>query len=198
MGVESLREVAQQLYVDRPQAQRPKDCFVVIVDAYAEGWNLFRSDSDTRKAIDFVVDTNALEASSVLLSLRRREILRAMGVEFDPETGPTVYKEFHLFSGTDERVKKNPDLENVKCRAWLITFQRLAYVKEISHAPAIGAIVNNIPTRYTLLAPHGLRAQNAQDALFEAAEILIRKDTETLKKVCSDLRENLKDIKCPH
>jgi NTE family protein len=198
LGINSLRKVARDLYLG-PESEHPKKCLVLIVDAYTQGWNLSREDPDTRKAItDFVIDTNALEASSVLLALRRDRLLEEMGISSDGNTAPDVYQPFHLFAEADDpELKKHPKLKNVQCHAWLITFQRLQHLTHVPNAGTIAAIVNNIPTRYTLLAPHGLGAAEAQEALFNAAEMLIREDKETLAAVCKDFGDNFPAMKCP-
>jgi NTE family protein len=198
LGINSLRKVARELYLG-DESTHPKKCLVVIVDAYTEGWNLSREDSDTRKAItDFVIDTNALEASSVLLASRRHRLLEEMGIRLDGNEAPDVYKRFRLFAEADDpELKKHPKLKDVECHAWLITFQRLQHLKHLPNAGTIRAIVNNIPTRYTLLAPHGLGAAEAQEALFNAAEILIKEDKETLAAICKDFGDNFAELKCP-
>ena len=198
LGINSLRKVARELYLG-PESARPKKCLVLIVDAYTETWNLSREDSDTRKAItDFVIDTNALEASSVLLALRRHKLLEEMGIRPDGNRAPDVYQSFRLFAEADDpELKKHPKLKDVECRAWLITFQRLQHLTHLPNAGTISAIVNNIPTRYTLLAPHGLGAAEAQDALFTAAEMLIKEDNETLAAICKDFADNFAEMKCP-
>jgi NTE family protein len=198
LGINSLRKVARELYL-RPESEHPKKCLVLIVDAYTEGWNLSRGDADTRKAVtDFVIDTNALEASSVLLSLRRHKLLEEMGIRSDGSKVPDVYEPFNLFAEPDDpELKNHPKLKEVKCHAWLITFQRLQHLKHLSNSETISAIVNNIPTRYTLLAPHGLGATEAQEALFNAAKMLIKEDKETLAELCKDFGDNFAALKCP-
>ena len=198
LGINSLRKIARDLYLG-PESAHPKKCLVLIVDAYTQGWNLSREDSDTRKAItDFVIDTNALEASSVLLALRRDRLLEEMGISSDGNTAPDVYQRFNLFAEADDpELKKHPKLKEVQCHAWLITFQRLQHLTHLPNAGTISAIVNNIPTRYTLLAPHGLGAAEAQEALFNAAEMLIKEDKETLAAICKDFGDNFPAMKCP-
>ncbi|HET9296411.1 MAG TPA: patatin-like phospholipase family protein [Candidatus Binatia bacterium] len=197
LGINSLRKVARDLYLG-PESEHPKKCLVLIVDAYTQGWNLSREDPDTRKAItDFVIDTNALEASSVLLALRRDRLLEEMGISLDENTALDVYQPFHLFAEADDpALKKHPKLKDVECHAWLITFQRLQHLTHLPNAGTISAIVNNIPTRYTLLAPHGLGATEAQEALFNAAEMLIKGDKETLAAICKDFGDNFPAMKC--
>jgi NTE family protein len=198
LGINSLRKVARDLYLG-PESAHPKKCLVLIIDAYTLGWNLSREASDTRKAItDFVIDTNALEASSVLLALRRDRLLEEMGISLDENTALDVYERFHLFAEADDpELKKHPKLKDVQCHAWLITFQRLQHLTDLPNAGTISAIVNNIPTRYTLLAPHGLGAAEAQEALFSAAEMLIKEDKETLAAICKDFGDNFPAMKCP-
>jgi NTE family protein len=197
LGINSLRKVARDLYLG-PESEHPKKCLVLIVDAYTQGWNLSREDPDTRKAItDFVIDTNALEASSVLLALRRDRLLEEMGISLDENTALDVYQPFNLFAEADDpELKKHPKLKDVECHAWLITFQRLQHLTHLTNAGTISAIVNNIPTRYTLLAPHGLGAAEAQEALFNAAEMLIKGDKETLAAICKDFGDNFPAMKC--
>jgi predicted acylesterase/phospholipase RssA len=198
LGINSLRKVARDLYLG-PESEQPKKCLVLIIDAYTQGWNLSREDPDTRKAItDFVIDTNALEASSVLLALRRDRLLEEMGISSDGNRAPDVYQPFHLFAEADDpELKKHPKLKDIECHAWLITFQRLQHLTHLPNAGTIAAIVNNIPTRYTLLAPHGLGAAEAQEALFTAAEMLIKEDKETLAAICKDFGDNFAEMKCP-
>ena len=198
LGINSLRKIARDLYLG-PESAHPKKCLVLIIDAYTQGWNLSREESDTRKAItDFVIDTNALEASSVLLALRRDRLLEEMGISSDGITAPDVYQRFHLFAEADDpELKKHPKLKEVQCHAWLITFQRLQHLTDLPNAGTISAIVNNIPTRYTLLAPHGLGAAEAQEALFNAAEMLIKQDKETLAAICKDFGDNFAEMNCP-
>jgi NTE family protein len=194
LGINSLRKVARELYLGDESTQ-PKKCLVLIIDAYTLGWILSREEPDTRKAItDFVIDTNALEASSVLLALRRDRLLEEMGISLDENTALDVYEPFHLFA--DPELKKHPKLKDVQCHAWLITFQRLQHLTHLPNAGTISAIVNNIPTRYTLLAPHGLGAAEAQEALFNAAEMLIKGDKETLAAICKDFGDNFPAMKC--
>ncbi|HEU4639586.1 MAG TPA: hypothetical protein VFS84_12080, partial [Candidatus Binatia bacterium] len=104
----------------------------------------------------------------------------------------------NLFAEADDpELKKHPKLKDVQCHAWLITFQRLQHLTHLPNAGTIAAIVNNIPTRYTLLAPHGLGAAEAQEALFAAAEMLIKEDKETLAAICKDFGDNFAALKCP-
>jgi NTE family protein len=198
LGINSLRKVARELYLG-DESTHPKKCLVLIIDAYTLGWILSREEPDTRKAItDFVIDTNALEASSVLLALRRHRLVEEMGISLDENTALDVYERFHLFAEADDpELKKYPKLKDVQCHAWLITFQRLQHLTHLPNAGTISAIVNNIPTRYTLLAPHGLGAAEAQEALFNAAEMLIKEDKETLAAICKDFGDNFPAMKCP-
>jgi predicted acylesterase/phospholipase RssA len=189
LGVGTLLDELRHVYESSDDANRPKGCFIVIVDAYPESWNLFANLRDTRTGIvEFIVDTNALEASNVLLSLRRREILRVLGHKEDEKIGKEAFTTFKLpINKTD----------SIECHAWLLTFQRLTHLKNIPHATSISTIVNNVPTRYRLIGPYDLSPKNTQDALFEAARILTREDRETLRKICEKFSGRFGGMKCP-
>lgn len=122
-----------------------------------------------------------MDASGVLLALRRNNILDQLGLNLGEDTGQKVYGTFQLFpDAPDEK-------QEITCGAWLLSFQRLPYLKEkIPNAAAIDTIVNNVPTRYLLTGPHGLASTEVQEALFEAAKILVNEDGETVQMICKD------------
>ncbi|MPZ75434.1 MAG: hypothetical protein GEU77_02825 [Deltaproteobacteria bacterium] len=189
LGVETLLQELTDLYKSSTENNRPKGCFLVIVDAYTDSWNLFGNLRDTRAGIvEFIVDTNALEASNVLLSLRRHEVLRQIGQKDAKEIGEETFTTFNLRVSTTE---------SIECHAWLLTFQRLTHLKNVPHATSISTIVNNVPTRYRLIGPHDLGPKKTQDALFEAARILTREDRETVNKICDKFSGRFGGMKCP-
>jgi len=190
LGVETLLEV----YRKNPA----NSCLFIIVDAYPEPWGEHKHERDTRRAIDFILDTNVMGATDVLLSLRWDDVLAELEFKSGPDTssgknfGENVYVEFSPYSKG-----KNPAGSGVKCHAWLLTFQRLAHFHKIlSHAKGIHKIVDNVPTRYQLLGPHGMDSKEVQDALFEAARILVQEDTETRKEICGDFGGKIPKMKC--
>ena len=188
LGVETLLQEFTELYKNASEKNRPKECFIVVVDAYPDSWNLFGTLRDTRTGIvEFIVDTNALEASNVLLSLRRHETLRRIGQK-DELNIAEAFTTFNL--------RVNPT-DTIECHAWLLTFQRLTHLKDVPHATSIRTIVNNVPTRYRLIGPYDLSPEKTQDALFEAARILTREDRETLRKICDKFSGRFRGMKCP-
>jgi predicted acylesterase/phospholipase RssA len=179
LGVETLLRTARKLY--QTAGDRPKSCFVIVLDAFTNPWNTLSSQRDTRGFADFFVDTNALDASGALLALRRNNILEQLNLDLGENAGRTVYSTFSLFPDEPDPKKQ------VKCGAWLLSFQRLTHVKDkVSHATGLDTVVNNVPTRYRLIGPHGMDSTQVQDALFEAAKILVREDKETVQLICKD------------
>jgi hypothetical protein len=49
-------------------------------------------------------------------------------------------------------------------------------------------IVNRIPTRYKLTGPEGLTPETLQEALFDAARLLMQEDRTALMRVCQWFR----------
>jgi NTE family protein len=179
LGVETLLSTARKLY--ESSGNQPKSCFMIVVDAFADPWNTLSSQRDTRGFAGFFVDTNALDASGALLALRRDNILDQLNLDVGEDAGRTVYGTFSL--SPDERDPK----KQIRCGVWLLSFQRLAYLSDkVRNAAAIDIVVNNVPTRYQLIGPHGLDSTQVQDALFEAAKILVREDKETVQMICKD------------
>jgi NTE family protein len=79
LGVETLGE-AVQTSLRESGGRTPRKCFFFIVDAYTTSENpALEKERDTRKAIDYLVDTNALAAVDTLLSDRRLDVLWEIG-----------------------------------------------------------------------------------------------------------------------
>ena len=197
LGVMTLLEMVRPLYRDRHR--RPRACFLVIVDAYIDNPEKDVRRRDARSGIDFIVDTNVVDASDALLSLRRRDILEQAGFR-DTDIGQQPVQEFPVLG---------PDSEEpgLRCQTWHLTFQRLlawrrpearnpyeqferkpiqrkALADEVKYATAVGAVVNQISTRYKLTGPAGCSSQALQEDLYEAARLLVREDRESLNAVC--------------
>jgi predicted acylesterase/phospholipase RssA len=95
LGVDTLWQ-AVQTSLRESEGRTPKKCFFFIVDAHttSEHPALERA-RDTRKAIDHLVDTNALAAVDTLLSDRRLDVLWDIGFTVT-EIGRESYQEFKL------------------------------------------------------------------------------------------------------
>ena len=196
LGVMTLLEMLRTLYED--VQRRPKACFLIIVDAYVDNPEKDVRRRDSRSGIDFIVDTNVVDASDSLLSARRRNILEQAGFQ-DTEIGNQPVQDFPVFGQGTEGL-------NLTCRAWHLSFQRLLAwkrvepkdaqeqfarmpagreaLKDVSHAKSIGAVVNQISTRFKLTSPIGCPSRALQQDLYEAARLLIREDRESLSAVC--------------
>lgn len=200
LGISTLLDIARALY-RKPPGLRPSACFFFIVDAYAaseydEPWARLTqragSDytapavlrSDTRTVLDYFVDTNALAASNVLLYHSRLRLLREAGIDGRQSWADPVH-EFPLFPGEPA--------ETVSCMAWHVTYDRLlsSDFADAGHgalALRVASIVNRIPTRYKLTGPEGLTPETLQEALFDAARLLMKEDRTALMRVCQWFR----------
>ena len=81
LGVTTLLEMIGHLYRG-PRDQSPKGCLLIIVDAFTyQERPKHTREADTRKFFDFVFDTNVIAASDVLLTTRRIDLLRDLGID---------------------------------------------------------------------------------------------------------------------
>jgi len=170
LGVETLRTMLKKLYSDQ---NKPRGCFVFIIDAYISDLAARAQSAherDTRYLTDFLVDDNVLNSADVMLSLRRRDVLREVNIT-DPAR--SSYVEFNVPERSD------------KCVAWHLSFEGLFRLGE--RARAVRKVVDTIDTAYRLqasTADEQLAAQDLQNYLFEAAQTLVRGDRDHLKKAC--------------
>jgi len=192
LGVETLWGAVQASFKESG-GKKPKKCFFFIVDAHTTSERPeLEKERDTRKAIDYLVDTNALASVDTLLSKRRLDVLWDIGFTA-PEIGREPYQEFKLLADDEQE-----DGPAIPCAAWHITFQGLLVRSDLpSDAKDVGAAVDSILTRYRLEAPGDPSPEELQRQLFEAARILVRQDENTLQKVCQWFRINgFNDLPC--
>lgn len=188
LGVETVREVVQQLY-DPETGKGPRGCFLFIVDAYPFERGKGRSERDTRQFLDFIVDDNIADSADVFLTLRRQDILREAGFGEPGRVGVEPLRQFRVFPGK---------IGGPHCSAWQLTFQGLLSIPDLPpQARAVGKVVNGILTRYRLQDEEGRTAEGLQKSLYEAAHILVKQDENTLRKVCLWFRSNgFTDLPC--
>ncbi len=157
--------------------EKVNECFIFVIDAYTDPFFPFDKPQtrDTRSAVDFFIDTNALSASDVLLSKARSNQLQEMGIA-NP-ISQSIYR---------------PDSSNVgACTIRLLSLQHLKFLHRVSVVRdseeqrkklckdfGMVCTVNSIPTAYQLR--DGDYTENSteglQDALFEAAHELVWND----------------------
>ena len=123
-----IRTLLQQLKRLRATDDHPvKGCFLFVVDAYPN-YTLEQAgdhlrDTQYRSLIDFFIDTNALEASDVLLGKDRATLIKDyLGIE----------NHFLMPWKADFQPFKDPGTTGgpVTCSSWLIHFNRLKYLGE--------------------------------------------------------------------
>lgn len=167
LGVETLLEILEKLY---SKENKPRGCFLFVVDAYTMERGKGVYERDTRHFTDFLIDDNVMDSADVMLGFHRIETLKKVGVE-KPAVAP--YAEFDVPGSKD------------KCWTWHLSFEGL--LRYGDRAKAVRKVVNQIDTAYRLQASDlepSMQSGDLQDYLFEAAQILVRGDKGHLKKAC--------------
>lgn len=196
LGIQTLLEAARKLYKTTNPQEEPKGCFLFVVDAYP-----FQElpghvvEADTRKAVDFIIDTNAVAATDSLLTARREDVLENIGIDVTRgDIEDPFAKEFSIFPRNSEDADK-------KCSAWHISFQRLLSHNFIAagdfagdldryrHARQVGLVVNSTPTRYQLTGVEPFTTKELQDYIYEAGRLLVREDRDPRKEVSGPLQK---------
>lgn len=181
LGVETLLEILEKLY---SKENKPRGCFLFVVDAYTMERGKGVYERDTRHFTDFLIDDNVMDSADVMLGFHRIETLKKVGVE-KPAVAP--YAEFDVPGSKD------------KCWTWHLSFESL--LRHGDRAKAVRKVVNEIDTAYRLQATgleKSMGGQELQDYLFEAARILVREDKEHLKKTCQwFMGKGFTDLPCP-
>ncbi len=187
LGIKTLlRLLREQLY---RTGEGPKGCFLFVIDAYPFDRGKGADERDTRGVLDFIVDTNVMDSSDVLLTLRREDTLHEVGFK-EKDIGSKPYQEFAVFPN---------DPNGPQCAVWHLTFQRLVerYWPDLPEAAQrVGKMVNQVSTQFRLQAS-GHTAQEIQDSLYEAARFLVKEDEESRRKACTWFRQHgFADLPC--
>jgi TPR repeat protein len=173
-----------------------KGCMFFLIDAYPFNFLTFQKGNDQASTVQFIdrfLDTNALDASDVLLKKQRELTLRQLGL--DREAQKSAFQEFPLTSSNDSR---EPPL---RCGVWHISLERSEprgddYIASKPEFPDpviddeslredIYTLVNHIDTRFVLTSPLQDDPVALQNALFLAAGYSIDRNTAVRKKVCA-------------
>lgn len=186
LGITTLVEdMVRSLYSADP---KPQGCFLLVLDAHTfDPTEQIRGqgERDPRGLIDFFVDLNALDASSVLLSKDRRVLLHGAGID---KPGHAPVGSFRIHSRAPRPVELG------ECTVWALTFDRLWELA--ADAPEarrlelrdLARTVNRIQTRFLLAGPEGMTAQQLQEVLYEAGRVLVWEDADSLSKACEWFR----------
>ncbi|HVO65533.1 MAG TPA: patatin-like phospholipase family protein [Syntrophales bacterium] len=187
LGVITLLDMVDKLQ----NGHKTPKCFLFIVDSYPYPIKPKHiHDADTRKFVDYFVDSNVAESSDALLAVRRGDLLDQVNVDVIVyEDGRTeIDAPFHN-QPDKERIFLDNDRE-VYCDVWHISLQRLLSPDFKKYATQAGvseeeidnlaSIVNSIPTRYKLTAKDkdkkDIPPDMLQEYLFTAAYYLVNYD----------------------
>ena len=193
LGVKALRRTLANL--DGSEGARSlRGCMMIVVDSYPDILGTSqrriaehdkRYEDDPREFLDFFFDTNLDDAFNDLLSNHREEMLKFMGY---PE-GRIGMRSFWTYRPFRDSVKSvNRSLE---CHVWHLTFQTLARLEPgVAGAASLGETVNGIKTQFRLRRATDERGANVQQqALFDAAQILVQQDAAAVDAARRLMRE---------
>jgi NTE family protein len=192
LGVKALRRTLASL--DGPRGARPvRGCMMIVVDSYPDILGTSpggiadhdkRHEDDPRAFLDFFFDTNLDDAFGNLLSSHREEMLKFMGYP-EERVGLRSFWTYRPFRDSDGSANRS-----LECHVWHLTFQTLARLEPgVPGAKSLGETVNGIKTQFRLrsAAEGGVNLQ--QQALFDAAQMLVRQDAAALAEAQRLMRE---------
>ena len=166
-GLNTIMGAAQAF--SEAKRERWKGCFVFLIDATSESLaSDTRFEADTRQGLDYLVDSNLLEASDVLFNKSRLQML----------TNLRKTEKGALHEG------KLPQDETRSCMIWHIALVGLE--ESFGHkegglkkwSDTVPYAAKRIRTRYWLTGINGCSARQHQEILRAAAGILINGDGE--------------------
>ncbi len=130
----------------------PKGCVIFIVDASPASGNERLADRESdRTVLDYFVNTNAIDATDVMLGDLRERLLKEMGIiSVDREIGGTV---------------QLPDPHSCRCEVRHVALRHLLYRDDLPDEE-LAARVTRIKTKLWV-------SQQEQDDLFTAAKLLV-------------------------
>jgi predicted acylesterase/phospholipase RssA len=195
LGIEALESAIHALDAKTLKGHAAVEgCLLVLIDSFTN--DARRRDveasqnSDPRKFLDFLVDDNFSNAIDAMLSHRREDSLEALAYPyelFDDENknasiGRRAYWTYRPLHNMPESA--NPELV---CHVWHLTFQRLDNLKS-SVPETLSATLNKIKTQFRLGGFLGHNHDEYQNALYQAARILVSEDIEARDKVLATIR----------
>lgn len=212
LGVTPITRVLEKM----PQPK--KGCFLFVVDSYPyQEIPDHIQQADTRKWYDFIVDTNVATSSDIMLTARRKDLMRSL-TSSDNNVGFNSYFESKNSGAKSKTAATEIEMLQEKlpgCSVWHINFQRLysrgfeqSYGDNIRSPERlqllqnVRKVVNSVPTRYKLVETEGYSPEAVQDYIFKAADMLIREDKDDsggpiLDVVCDKFKKwKLSGLKC--
>ena len=194
LGITTLQDVAGRVNQELIDQGRKMSCFLFVIDAY-QGQRLPTKvlESDPRSTIDYLVDRNALDAIDALLQGQRVAFLQQMGLLTESASG------IRNLQGYIPSYRFKSHKREIECAVWHLTFDRLWYLANGNSSREtktvyrnVWGLVKNTSTNYHL---SGLNCtpDALQDALYNAATILVRNDRENRK---GSSRQRILDKAC--
>lgn len=132
----------------------PKGCLIVVVDASPVSDNQRLGDRESdRTVLDYFINTNAIDATDVMLGDLRERLLRETGIaSVDREISGAV---------------QLPDRHACRCEVRHVALRHLLYRDDLSDADdELAARVTRIQTKFWV-------SREEQDDLFRAAKLLV-------------------------
>ena len=146
LGVKALRRTLINVVNDSATAQHKlRGCFLFLVDVYPDVAGAtqeqqvnhdHRRAPDSRKLLDYILDSNLQDAYDQLLSNHRIEMLSTLGYR-GKKVGEDAYWRFKPFmaNGVSGENTIAPEGSDLVCHVWHLTFQRLRCLKSKVLAP---------------------------------------------------------------
>ena len=134
----------------------PNGCVIIVIDATpASEHPELNAAQSSRSAIDYFVDTNALDAMDAMLIESRRSLLAAMSI-------PTAKQDQDMRG----RLPVN-DLRQCGCEVRHLALRQLMYAGESDQDSQLAERVTQIKTKFSI-------GEREQDDLFQAARMIVK------------------------
>lgn len=207
LGFRSLLDNLEDL-LPQTSPDQFNGCFLFVVDSFPERTEKdYRAlKSDTREPLDYLVNLNMLDAAWILLEERR-----AISLADYFTTSKNGIKLLSAQAENDlhdkgEEVQHIPTRSSAStCLIWHLSFSDLNPVAILgehasfpqhelhraeSHLKELRETVNSVGTRFSLKSPLQCEEDELQNALYEAATLLIEENKAALTDTCSWFKEH--------
>ena len=192
LGVKALRRALASA-ADSPGAGPLRGCMLVVIDAYPDvsltsaqhfAEHDKRNDDDPRGVLDHIFDTNLNDAFDDLLSNHREEMLKVMGYP-DERVGQRSFWTYRPFRDSQGSVNRA-----LECHVWHLSLQTLRRIEpDPKGGKRLSETVNGIRTLLKLRGAGEGDEDRLQQALFDAARLLVNEDRAALEEARRRMRE---------